>query len=349
MPKKESIKQELEEVLQKLSDPELISDWEKFEELSKRKAQLEKIIETEKQIQEIENKIEENKTIVSAKEELELVSLAEAEIVQLQQTAKALEEELKNLLLKNGGGQYQGPNQVILEIRAGTGGEEAALFAADLFKMYSKYAQIQGWKQKVLDSKPTGLGGLKETIFEISGPDVFSKIKQEAGVHRVQRIPKTEKSGRVHTSTCSVAVLPKPKKGKITINPADLKIDTYKSSGPGGQNVNKRMTAIRITHLPTGLVVTSQTERSLQQNKENALSILEARILEQKEVQEEQKILGKRREQIKGAKRAEKIRTYNFPQDRITDHRIKKSFHNIEAVLQGELDPIVKVLLGRED
>ncbi len=235
-------------------------------------------------------------------------------------------------------------NSIIIEIRAGAGGEEAALFAANLFKMYSKYAVLQEWKQKILDSHSTELGGVKQIIFEIRGENTFSKMKNEAGVHRVQRIPKTEKSGRTHTSTATVAVLAAPKSTEIKIKSDEIKIDVYKSSGPGGQNVNKRMTAIRITHLPTGLVVTSQTERNQLQNKENALSILAARLLEKKEKEEQSKIGGKRKAQIGWAKRAEKIRTYNFPQDRVTDHRIKKSWHNIEEIMEGKLDKIISTL-----
>ena len=232
----------------------------------------------------------------------------------------------------------------IIEIRAGAGGDEAALFAADLYRMYFKYAQNQGFRQKVLESKPTGIGGFKEIVFELRNGDVFSKIQYEGGVHRVQRIPKTEKMGRVHTSTVSVAVLPKPKKSTIQINAQNLKIDTYRASGPGGQYVNKRETAVRITHLPSGLVVTSQTERNQLQNKENAMSILEARLQEFKENQNLEQLDEKRREQIKWAKRAEKIRTYNFPQDRVTDHRIQKSFHNLEAIMNGKLDKLIKTL-----
>jgi len=235
-------------------------------------------------------------------------------------------------------------NSTIMEIRAGTGGEEAALFAANLFKMYSKYAVLQRWKQKILDSHSTELGGVKQITFVIRGENTFSKMKGEAGVHRVQRIPKTEKSGRIHTSTATVAVLAAPKSTEIKIKSDEIKIDVYKSSGPGGQNVNKRMTAIRITHLPTGLVVTSQTERNQLQNKENALSILAARLLEKKEQEEQSKIGGKRKAQIGWAKRAEKIRTYNFPQDRVTDHRIKKSWHNIEEIMEGKLDKIISTL-----
>lgn len=231
---------------------------------------------------------------------------------------------------------------VIVEIRAGVGGEEAALFAKDLFRMYSKYAASQGWHQTIFDFKESDLGGIKEVVFELKGEGVFSKMKYEAGVHRVQRIPKTEKSGRIHTSTATVAVLRKPeKKDEIKINPNELKIDYYKASGPGGQYVNKRMTAVRIVHLPTGIVVTCQTERSLQQNKEAALAILEAKLLEKKELENLEKLTKERREQIGWAKRAEKIRTYNFPQDRVTDHRIKKNFYDIEEIMDGNLEPII--------
>jgi peptide chain release factor 1 len=235
-------------------------------------------------------------------------------------------------------------NSVIMEIRAGAGGNEAALFAGDLFKMYSRYADSQEWKFKTLDSHPTELGGIKQITFEITGSDVFSKMRYEAGVHRVQRIPETEKSGRIHTSTATVAVLAKPKTTEINIKTDEIKIDHYRASGPGGQNVNKRETAVRITHLPTGLVVTSQTERNQLQNKENALAILSARLLEKKQGQEMSKLGGERKAQVGWAMRAEKIRTYNFPQDRITDHRIKKKFHNIEDILDGKMDKMLKTL-----
>jgi len=346
MDKFKKIKQEYQAILQQLSDPELVSNWEKGEELLKRKVYLEKIIEKEKELKEIKDRTEENKSIISAGEDKELISLAETELSQLKDKENALEKELREFLTEDE--KSEQPKAVMVEIRAGTGGEEAALFVADLFKMYSKYAQNQGWKQKVLDSRPTGLGGLKEIIFELSGNQVFSKMKYEAGVHRVQRIPETEKSGRIHTSTASVAVLVKPKKAEIQIKPDDLKIDFYRASGPGGQYVNKRETAVRITHMPTGIVVTSQTERNQLQNKENAMSILAVKLLEKREEEEVRKIGGKRKEQIGKAKRAEKIRTYNFPQDRITDHRIKKSFHGIEATIRGEIEPIVEALRKNE-
>jgi peptide chain release factor 1 len=337
----ENIKKEYQETLNQLSDPELVSHWDKFEELNKRKSQLEKIIEKDKELQELKNKIEENEGILSAQEDKELSSLAQEEINQMIEKQKTLEKELKSMMESKPEEQVKA---VIVEIRAGTGGDEAAIFVADLFRMYSKYAATQNWKQKTLDSRQTDVSGFKEVVFELKGNNVFSKMKNEGGVHRVQRIPVTEKSGRVHTSTASVAVLAVPKKSEISIKPDEIKVDYYRSSGPGGQNVNKRETAVRITHLKTGIVVTSQTERNQLQNKENAMSILEAKLLEKKEEEETSKLGSNRKAQIGSAKRAEKIRTYNFPQDRITDHRIKKSFHNMEEIMEGGLDPIVKAL-----
>ena len=344
----ENVKKEYDKLLQQLSDPTLTSDWERFKRLSERKNLLEKIIEKGKEIVEIKNKIGENKAIISAKEDSELVSLAEEELISLKEKEKILENESEELMRKPQSFPQSKANRestaVIVEIRAGTGGEEASLFAGDLFRMYSKYGESCGWQQKTLDSHPSELRGFKEIIFELKDGNVFSKMKYEGGVHRVQRIPETEKGGRIHTSTASVAVLLKPKKTEIKINPQDLKIDFYGSSGPGGQYVQKRHTAVRITHLPTGIIVTSQTERNQLENKENAMAILEAKLLERKETAELEKLGEERRSQIKWAKRAEKIRTYNFPQDRVTDHRIKKSWHNIEDIMAGRLESIIKAL-----
>ncbi|MDD5433536.1 MAG: PCRF domain-containing protein [Candidatus Pacebacteria bacterium] len=233
---------------------------------------------------------------------------------------------------------------IIMEIRAGAGGEEAALFAEDLYKMYSKYAAFQGWKQIVLDSSPTELGGIKQITFEIRGESVMAQLKNEAGVHRVQRVPKTEKSNRIHTSTASVAVMKKPKETEVNINPSDIKMDFFKSSGAGGQNVNKRQTAVRLTHIPSGLVVASQVERGLEDNKRAAMSILQAKLFEMKNSAHQSQILEERRQQIGTADRSEKIRTYNFPQDRITDHRVEKSWHNIEKIMDGHLEKIADYL-----
>ena len=235
-------------------------------------------------------------------------------------------------------------NAVIVEIRAGVGGEEAALFANDLFRMYTRYAQFQDWKAETLDIKQTDINGLKEVVFEIKGNGAFAMLKNEAGVHRVQRVPKTEKSGRVHTSTATVAVLAKPKSNEINIRPQDIRQETCKSGGSGGQYVNKRMTAIRIIHIPTGMVAESQSERSLMQNKESALAILAARLHKKQQDILDQQITGARRSQIGSAGREEKIRTYNFPQDRVTDHRINKNWHDIEGIMNGKIDKMVEKL-----
>jgi peptide chain release factor 1 len=231
---------------------------------------------------------------------------------------------------------------VIIEMRAGTGGDEAGLFVRDLYRMYSKYATGQGWNQKILNSNQSDIGGYKEIVFEFTGPGAFDTMQYESGVHRVQRIPKTEKQGRVHTSTITIAVLEKPEKMDININPGDLRIDTYRSSGAGGQYVNKTESAIRITHIPSGLVVTSQTERSQLQNKENAMSLLAARLKHMQQEADMSKLTQARREQIGWAKRAEKTRTYNYPQNRITDHRIGKSWHDLESIVEGKMDPVFK-------
>ena len=340
MPDLKKIQQEYQIILKKISNPDLLSNWEKFEELSKKKAYFEKIIAKDNELQEIKKKIEEDKAILEAKEDFSLTSLAEGELSALYDQEARIKKELDNLLK----GEKPEIVSVIIEIRAGTGGEEAALFTKDLFRMYSKYAQLYSWKQRILDSRESALGGYKEIIFNLSNSNVFSKMQYEGGVHRVQRIPETEKSGRIHTSTATVAVLPKPKKAQIKMNPSDLKIDFYRASGPGGQNVNKRETAVRIAHLPSGIIVTSQTERNQLQNKENAMAILEAKILEQKEIQEQEKLHGRRKAQIGWAKRAEKIRTYNFPQNRLTDHRIKKSWKNLEEIFEGNLDSVIENL-----
>lgn len=336
----ESIKKEYQEIEQNLQEAEKTFNWEEAGQLRKEKDFLEKIIDKNKEIQDIEKELQEAENILNKEKDANLLALASQEKENLQ---KRLEKEKINFqnLLKQASGEEQ-INELIMEIRAGAGGDEAALFAADLFNMYSKYAQNKGWQVKTLNSNSIGIGGYKEIIFSIKGDDCFSKLRNEAGVHRVQRIPETEKSGRIHTSTASVAVLPKPKKSQqIEIKPDELQIDTFKSSGPGGQNVNKRETAIRITHLPTGIVVSSQTERNQAQNKENALSILQAKLLEEKTEEQTKKLEDKRRTQIKQAKRSEKIRTYNFPQSRVTDHRIKKTWHSLDQIIQGQLEEIV--------
>jgi len=235
-----------------------------------------------------------------------------------------------------------GKQSAIIEVRAGTGGDEAGLFAADLYRMYSRYGQTKGWKERVLESNQSTIGGFKEIAFELTGSGAYDELQNEGGVHRVQRIPKTEKQGRVHTSTATVAILLKPEKTEINISPSDLEISTYKASGPGGQYVNKTESAVRIVHKPSGLVVTCQSERNQMQNKETALTLLSARLLRQQEESDLSKLTTERRDQIGWAKRSEKMRTYNFPQDRVTDHRINKSWHDIEGIMNGKIDKIIK-------
>ena len=314
-------KKEFDTLTEQLSDPELLSNWEKFQDISKRRGYLEKIVKKANELNQLSESSEESKQLISANEDPELLLMAQQDLSQFTEKYTQISKELE-ILLK---GETESPTSLIMEIRPGTGGGEAALFAFNLYNMYLKYAEQQNWKVTLLNLTNTELGGIKEVSFEIKGKEAFTKLKNEAGVHRVQRIPETEKQGRIHTSTASVAVLPVTKKKNIEIKPDDIEIDTYRASGAGGQNVNKRETAIRITHKPSGIVVTCQTERNQLKNKENALNILSARLLELEESEESSKVASQRKSQIGTAERSEKIRTYNYPQDRITDHRIKKS------------------------
>ncbi len=290
-------------------------------------------------------KIEELK---KRKEELHQ-KLADPEVLSSPLKVKELSIELAKIdkqiaEYERSGGKGNEPQNLIMEIRAGAGGGEAALFARELFEMYTKFALKKGWKTSLVDESRSDLGGYKEVIFEIEGPEAYKTLRFESGVHRVQRIPETEKSGRIHTSTASVAVLPKAREEDIEIKPQDIKLDFSRSGGAGGQNVNKVETAVRITHLPTGIVVRSQESRSQQANRERAMEILRSKLLDMKMQEEAKKIASSRREQIGTGDRSEKIRTYNFPQDRVTDHRIKKSWHNIEAIMNGGLEPTLEAL-----
>lgn len=336
----EKAKKEYEEILEKLADPEIISRWEEFQELSRRRAFLEKIVEKADELNQVKVRIEENTQIISDQEE-ELASLAQEELNSLLEKRDLLEREIHELSQEE---PADIPDAIIMEIRPGAGGEEASLFAGSLYEMYKKYAEKNGWKYTVLDLNETEVGGMREASIEFQGKEAYKKLRAEGGVHRVQRIPSTEKAGRIHTSTASVVVFPKAKKAQVQLNPSELRIDVYNSSGPGGQNVNKRKTAVRVTHLPTGLVVASQASRHQQQNREFALTLLAAKLLQQKEATEGAKIAGARKIQIGDTARAEKIRTYNIPQDRVTDHRIKKSWHGIENIFAGDLDDITEAL-----
>lgn len=336
----QDLKKEYEELSKQLSSGEIISDKHKLRELSQRYSEIKEILERQEKIEKIESNISENENLLKTEMDPELIALAKDELKIQKENKEALEKELKEKLSPTS--VIKNISEVIVEIRPGVGGDEASLFAQDLFRMYSRYAEIKNWRLTILEENRTELKGVREITFEVRGKGVYHALKNESGVHRVQRIPETEKSGRVHTSTASVAVLPKARAVDIQIKAEELKIETYRASGPGGQNVNKVSTAVRITHLPTGEVVASQQSRSQAKNREAALTILRSRLLQQKLDEEEARIRGLRREQIGTAGRSEKIKTYNFPQDRITDHRIHKSWHGISKIMSGDLDEIIQ-------
>lgn len=335
----EQLNAEKEQLLKKLSDPEFLSNPSNFEEASSRLKEIEQKINLLKELKQIEKKITQAQEILAEADEPELIDLANEEIKKNEER----KQYLLDLIEKQNKNQSS-IKSILLEIRAGTGGEEAALFAYDLLRMYEKYANKKHWPLNVIDLNLTSLGGLKEGILEIKSPDAYDNLKFEGGVHRVQRIPITEKSGRVHTSTATVAVLPQQENIVLEIKPDEIEETFYRSSGPGGQNVQKVESAVRLLHKPTGIVVSCQSERYQKQNRAKALEILKNKLWEIQQEKENNKITQERREQIRHAERSEKIRTYNFPQDRITDHRVKQSWHNIDNILDGNLDEIIETL-----
>ncbi len=324
---------------------EVGSDYQRAAELNMERSELEPLVEKARQYRQMIERREEARSFLEGDDE-ELRQLAEAEIEELDQKIERLEKEIKSMLLPR---DKRDMRNVIMEIRAGTGGDEAALFAADLFRMYSRYAEKKGWEIDVLSANEIGIGGYKEIIFMVKGRGAYSRLKYESGVHRVQRVPVTEASGRIHTSTATVAVLAEADEVEVDIPESDLRIDVYKSAGAGGQNVQKNATAIRLTHLPTGIVVQCQDERSQLQNKLRALSILRARLYEIEMEKQRQSIEQARRSQVGTGERAEKIRTYNYPQSRVTDHRINLSSYNLPAVMEGEIDEFIEELALRDE
>lgn len=330
------------EIAELLSRPDAANDQREYRRLSKEYSDLTEIVTKFDEYEKTKTRLEENKKLLYETADAEMKELASAEQEELQQAFEKLEAEIKELLVP------KDPNDsknAILEIRAGTGGDEAALFAADLFRMYSRYAEKKGWKMETVTfNESSGLGGLKEVIINVTGNDIYGALKYESGVHRVQRVPETETQGRVHTSAASVAVLPEADEVDIDINTADLKIDVFRSGGAGGQNVNKVETAIRITHLPTGVVVQCQDERSQLKNKQKAMKVLRSRLLEAEIEKQNQLVSQKRKLMVGSGDRSDKIRTYNFPQNRLTDHRIGLTMYNLAQVMEGDLDELFEKL-----
>jgi peptide chain release factor 1 len=339
--KLEKIKIKFDSINEQLSDPAISGNREKMVALTRERSDLAEIVEAYAKYYSVLKNIKGNKEIIESVNDNDLVSMAEAELDELIAEKEKLEEEIKVLILPKDPNDDKG---IIMEIRAGTGGEEAALFAGELFRMYSRYAEMRNWKIELIDISDTGLGGIKEVIFSLNGNNVYGDLKFESGVHRVQRVPETEGSGRVHTSAASVAVLPEVEDVQIEINPNDLKIDIFRAGGAGGQNVNKVETAVRMTHIPTGLVVQCQDERSQLKNRQKAMKVLKARLYDLELKKQNAEISAQRKSMVGSGDRSDKIRTYNFPQNRVTDHRIGLTLYNLSNIMEGRIDELIEQL-----
>jgi peptide chain release factor 1 len=339
----DAIEERYEDLTRQLSDHELLADQSKYTKVARLHNELEQIVAKVREFKALDRGIRETKELLEAEEDAEMVSLARAELAELEQRREAVEANLKFLLLP------RDPNDeknVILEIRAGTGGDEATLFASEIMRMYSRYGERQGWRVQVLDASESGIGGIKEGILLIEGNKVYSKLKHESGVHRVQRVPQTEASGRIHTSAVTVAVLPEAEEVDVKIDPKDIRIDTFCSSGPGGQSVNTTYSAVRITYLPTNTVVSMQDEKSQIKNREKAMRVLRSRILEMEQAKQHQAIASERRSMVGSGDRSEKIRTYNFKDNRVTDHRIGYTSHQLNLFMEGDIGELIDALVA---
>ena len=337
-----SLEDRYEELNTLLADPEVATDYTQIEKYAKEQSAIKEVVELARKYRKILEDLEEVSQMIKNESDSDLISMAKTEQLDLDQKKVIAEENLKMALIP------QDPNDernVIMEIRAGTGGEEAVLFASDLYRMYSRFAQRVNWKLEVINSNTTGIGGIKEITFQVNGEMAYSQLKHESGVHRVQRVPATESSGRIHTSAVTVAVLPEAEEVDVQISPEDLQIDIYHASGHGGQNVQKVATAVRITHIPTGVVTTCQDERSQYKNKEKALSVLRSRLLASELEKQQKEITDTRRSQVGSGDRSERVRTYNFPQGRVTDHRIGLTSYSLDQILDGEINEFVDALV----
>ena len=340
-----SLSERFSEIEDLLARPEVSTDHDRVQELARERASLQEVVGLYEQYVRLTRQMDDAGAILAEGGDEDLRALAQEEMDSLERRRDALDGRMRLSLLPK---DRNDERDVIVEIRAGTGGEEAALFAGDLYRMYARYAQAKGWNVDVIDSNPTGIGGFKEMVFEVKGRGAFSRLKHESGGHRVQRVPTTETQGRIHTSAATVAVLPEAEEVEVEIDPGDLRIDIYHASGHGGQNVQKVATAVRIIHNPTGIVAICQDERSQLKNRQRAMSVLRARLLDREVSRQQEEMAASRRSQVGSGDRSEKVRTYNFPQNRVTDHRIGVTSHNLERILLGELDEFIDELVARE-
>ncbi|MFI0608726.1 MAG: peptide chain release factor 1 [Anaerolineae bacterium] len=340
-----AIEDRYESLLAQLSDPAVTTNGQRLRELSQAQAELQPLVTAARRLRELDRQALEARGMLGGDSDAELRAMAEAELADLGEERQQLIARMEDLLLPR---DPRDAKNVIVEIRAGTGGDEAGLFAADLFRMYQRYAERQGWKLELISSSSTDVGGFKELIFELRGQGAYSRLKWESGVHRVQRVPATEAQGRIHTSTATVAVLPEVDEVEINVPDSDIRVDVFRSSGPGGQSVNTTDSAVRVTHLPTGMVISSQDEKSQLQNRRKAMQVLRARLHDLEESRRQAELSADRRSQMGTGERAEKIRTYNYPQSRVTDHRVELTSYRLDGIMQGDIDEFVTALMAQD-